>query len=157
MYAKTIFFLEEKCLSRSFKLVKWNSTTAGVPWINSLCPPPGKIHFFSHWKKSFRLLCVWDDCLSVEKLCPCGWATLLGDINVCLRPVMSNPNGLLCQKLCHCLGQSHTLNDMLLRAAHWMTHFDRNKLNLVKQMYWKHSNPNCSGNIRDSGTEDDLH
>jgi len=34
------------------------------------------------------------------------------------RPAMSNPNGLLRQKLCHCLGKSRTLNDILLRAAH---------------------------------------
>ena len=42
---------------------------------------------------------------------------------------MSNPNGLLSQKLCHCLGR--TLNDILLRAAHWMTYFDLSKLNLA--------------------------
>jgi len=31
---------------------------------------------------------------------------------------MSNPNGLLSQKLCHCLDQGRTLNDTLLMAAH---------------------------------------
>jgi len=31
---------------------------------------------------------------------------------------MSNPNGLLSQKLCHYLDQGRTLNDMLLNAAH---------------------------------------
>ena len=96
-------------------------------------PTTWKNPLFSHWKKSLRLLCVWDDCLSIEKFYPCGWATLLGDINVCLRPAMSNPNGLLSQTLCHCLGQSRTLNNMLLRAAHWMAYFDRNKLNYLSK------------------------
>jgi len=31
---------------------------------------------------------------------------------------MSNPNGLLSQKLCHYLNQGSTLNDILLRAEH---------------------------------------
>jgi len=31
---------------------------------------------------------------------------------------MSNPNGLLSQKLCHYLNQGRTLNNMLMRAAH---------------------------------------
>jgi len=34
------------------------------------------------------------------------------------RPAMSNPNGLLSQKLCHCLNQGRTLNDILTRAVH---------------------------------------
>jgi len=34
------------------------------------------------------------------------------------RAAMSNPNGLLSQKLCHCLVQGRTLNDILLRAAY---------------------------------------
>jgi len=32
---------------------------------------------------------------------------------------MSNPNGLLSQKLCHCLNQGRTLNGILMRATHW--------------------------------------
>jgi len=44
---------------------------------------------------------------------------------------MSNPNGLLSQKLCHCLNQGRTLNNILMRAAHWMAYFDFNKLNLA--------------------------
>ena len=44
---------------------------------------------------------------------------------------MFNPNGLLSQKLCHCFGQGRTLNDMLMRAAHWMAYFDLSKLNLA--------------------------
>ena len=48
------------------------------------------------------------------------------------RAAMSNPNGLLRQKLCHCLGQGRTLNDMLLTAAHWMAYFDLSKLNLAE-------------------------
>jgi len=35
------------------------------------------------------------------------------------KAAMSNPNGLLSQKLCHCLNQGRTLKDILLRAAHW--------------------------------------
>jgi len=31
---------------------------------------------------------------------------------------MSNPNGLLSQKLRHYLNQGRTLNDILMRAAH---------------------------------------
>jgi len=34
------------------------------------------------------------------------------------RPAMSNPNGLLSQKVCHYLNQGRTLNDILMRAAH---------------------------------------
>jgi len=34
-----------------------------------------------------------------------------------VNPAMSNPNGLLSQKLCHYLDQGRTLNDILLRAA----------------------------------------
>jgi len=34
------------------------------------------------------------------------------------RAAMSNPNGLLSQKLCRYLDQGRTLNDILLRAAH---------------------------------------
>ena len=48
-----------------------------------------------------------------------------------LSPAMSNPNGLLSQKLCHCLGQGRTLNDILLSAAHWMAYFDHSKLDLA--------------------------
>ena len=44
---------------------------------------------------------------------------------------LSNPNGLLSQKLCHYLDQGRKLNDILLRAAHWLTHFDISKLNLA--------------------------
>jgi len=47
------------------------------------------------------------------------------------KPAMSNPNGLLSQKLCHCLHQGRTLNDILMRAAYWMAYFDLNKLNLA--------------------------
>jgi len=35
-----------------------------------------------------------------------------------LRTAMSNPNGLQSQKPCHCLDQSRTLNDILMRAAY---------------------------------------
>jgi len=31
---------------------------------------------------------------------------------------MSNPNGLLSQKLCHYLNQGSTLNDILMMAVH---------------------------------------
>jgi len=55
---------------------------------------------------------------------------------------MSNPNGLLSQKLSHYLNQGRTLNDILMRAAHWMAYFDL-------WMYWKRSNPNCNDNRRD--------
>jgi len=55
---------------------------------------------------------------------------------------MSNPNGLLSQKLCHHLNQGRTANDILMRAAHWMAYFDL-------WMYWQRSNPNCNDNRRD--------
>jgi len=47
------------------------------------------------------------------------------------KAVMSNPNGLLSQKLCRCLNQGRTLNDMLMRAAHWMAYFDLSKLTVA--------------------------
>ena len=47
------------------------------------------------------------------------------------RAAMSEANGLLGQKLCHCLNQGRTLNDILMRAAHWMAYFDLRKLNLA--------------------------
>ena len=48
------------------------------------------------------------------------------------KAATSNPNGLLSQKLCHYLDQGHTLNDMLLRAAHGTAYFDPSKLNLAE-------------------------
>jgi len=36
-------------------------------------------------------------------------------------PTVSNPDGVLSQKLCHCLNQGRTLNDTLSRAAHSVT------------------------------------
>jgi len=44
---------------------------------------------------------------------------------------MSNPNGLLSQKVCHYLDEGRTLNDKLLRAAHCMVYFDFSKLNVA--------------------------
>jgi len=44
---------------------------------------------------------------------------------------MSNPNGLLSQKVCHYLDQGRTLNHILLRTAYWMADFGLRKLNLV--------------------------
>jgi len=38
------------------------------------------------------------------------------------RAVVSNPNGLLSQNICHCLDQGRTLNDILLRPRiEWLT------------------------------------
>jgi len=48
-----------------------------------------------------------------------------------LNLAMSNANGLLSQKLCHCLNQGRTLNDILMRAAYWMAYFDLSKLYLA--------------------------
>ena len=45
---------------------------------------------------------------------------------------VSNPNGLLNQKSCHYLSEGRTLNNILMRAAHWMPYFDLSKLNLGK-------------------------
>jgi len=42
---------------------------------------------------------------------------------------MSNPNGLLGQKLCHHLNQGRTLNEILMRAANLLSYFDLGKLN----------------------------
>jgi len=42
---------------------------------------------------------------------------------------MSNPNGLLSQKLCHYLNQSRTFYDILMRA---MAYFDLGKLNVAQ-------------------------
>jgi len=44
---------------------------------------------------------------------------------------MSNPNGLMSQKVCHCLDQGRTMNDILLRATHWIAYFDLSKLNFA--------------------------
>jgi len=44
---------------------------------------------------------------------------------------MSDPNGLLSQKLCHYLDQGRTLNDILLRDAHCMAYFGLSQLNLA--------------------------
>jgi len=41
---------------------------------------------------------------------------------------MSNPNGLLSQKVCQYFDQGRTLNDILSRSAHWMAYFDLSKL-----------------------------
>jgi len=49
-----------------------------------------------------------------------------------IKQLMSNPNGLLSQKVCHYLNQGRTLNDILMRATHWMAYFDLSKLNLTK-------------------------
>jgi len=43
---------------------------------------------------------------------------------------MSNQNHLLNQKLCHYLNQGRTLNNILMRGAHWMGYFDLSKLYL---------------------------
>jgi len=37
---------------------------------------------------------------------------------------MSNPNGLLSQKVCHYLNQDRILYGILMRVAHWMAYFD---------------------------------
>jgi len=50
---------------------------------------------------------------------------------------MSNRNSLLNQKLCHYLNEGRTLNDLLS----WQTKI------YFKLLYWKRSNPNCSGDI----------
>ena len=44
---------------------------------------------------------------------------------------MSNPDGLLSQNEHHYRDQGRTLNDILLRAAHWMAFLDPSKLNLT--------------------------
>jgi len=48
-----------------------------------------------------------------------------------LIAAMSNPNGLLSQKVCRYLNQDRTLNIILLSAAHCMAYFDLSKLNLT--------------------------
>ena len=47
------------------------------------------------------------------------------------KPAMSNPNGSLSQKSCLYRNQGRWLNDMLMRAAHWMAYFAVSKLNLA--------------------------
>jgi len=47
------------------------------------------------------------------------------------RSAMSNRNGILSQNVCNYLDQGRTLNDIILRAAHWMVYFDFSKLNLA--------------------------
>jgi len=41
---------------------------------------------------------------------------------------MSKRNVLLSQNLFHCLTQGRTLNDISMRAAHWMAYFGFRKL-----------------------------
>jgi len=38
--------------------------------------------------------------------------------NVTIKSVLSNPNGLLRQSICHCYTQGRTLNGILTRVAH---------------------------------------
>jgi len=45
---------------------------------------------------------------------------------------MSDPNGLLSQKLCHYLNQGRTLDDIFMRAAHLMAHFELSKVNVFE-------------------------
>ena len=52
-------------------------------------------------------------------------------LGVC-SAAMSNPNGLLSQKVCHYLNQVLTLINILMRAAHWITYCDLRKLNVAK-------------------------
>jgi len=47
------------------------------------------------------------------------------------RSALSNPNGLLGQKLCHYLNRGRIMSDTLVRAAHWIACFDLSKLNLA--------------------------
>jgi len=45
--------------------------------------------------------------MTCSELIKCGFGT-----------AMSNPNGLLSQKICRCLGQGRTSKDILMRVAH---------------------------------------
>ena len=47
------------------------------------------------------------------------------------RSAMSNPTGLLSQKLCRYFNQGRRLIDILMRAPRWMAYFDLSKLNLA--------------------------
>ena len=47
------------------------------------------------------------------------------------RTAMSNPNGLLSQKLCHYLNPGCTLNDILMSSEHSMAYFDLSNLSLT--------------------------
>ena len=54
---------------------------------------------------------------------------LLGSLES--RPATSNRKCLPSQKSCHYLNQGRTLNNILMKAAHWITYFDL-KQNIVK-------------------------
>ena len=47
------------------------------------------------------------------------------------RTAMSDRNCLLSQNLCNYLNQGRTLNDLLMKVAHWTIYFDLSRLNLV--------------------------
>jgi len=66
-----------------------------------------------------------------------------------IKPAMSDPNGLLSQKLSHSPNQGRTLNDIIMRASHWIAHFCLSKLNLALLTYSKRANTNCNGIRRD--------
>jgi len=80
--------------------------------------------FCSAWKDFSCSPC------SFEEKCPNGSSSIQFLVST-YKPAMSIPNGLLSQKLCHCLKQGRTLNNILMRAAHWMAYFDLSKLNLA--------------------------
>jgi len=52
-------------------------------------------------------------------------------VSIRSKPVMSNTNCLLSQKLCHYLNQGRKLNDISMRAAHLLAYFYLNKPNLA--------------------------
>ena len=85
---------------------------------------------FTETKKSFSFCLGICFCVKVHSTLYIFWSNLI--LNCSLStPAMSNPNGLLSQKVCHYLDQGRTLNHILLRTAYWMADFGLRKLNLV--------------------------
>ena len=62
-----------------------------------------------------------------------------------LKTSYVQPKWLTEPKLCHCLSQGRTLNDILMRAAYCMATLTLPNYIKLKLMYWKRSDPNCSG------------
>ena len=73
----------------------------------------------------------WLSSYTVSKSFPLRYSHCFTNTSTHSRSAMSNPNGLLSQKLYHYLDQGRTLNDILFRAARGMAYFDLSKLNLT--------------------------
>ena len=104
--------------------VVWTSWKSKQAVYGSICEKRLRIACtgLSFWKK-LRLITETEQ-RQLKNFWPCSL----------FKSAMSNPNGFLSQKLCHYLDQGRTLNNILMRTAHWMAYVDLSKLNLLERM-----------------------